>query len=121
MRPLHLLRNIAIVLAGVAAFGVASAQNAGDGATLPGSNSGSVQPTSPMARPAGEPGAAPRDASPGSSPEEQRPYDDLGRAADPTLRQAPRRVDPGNMTEPTDPEAGAIQIEGQTAPANPTR
>ena len=51
MKPLHLLRNIAIVLAGVAAFGVASAQDAGDGSTLPGSNSGSVQPTSPMARP----------------------------------------------------------------------
>lgn len=121
MRPLHLLRNIAIVLAGVAAFGVASAQNAGDASALPGSNSGSVQPTSPMARPADEPGAAPRGTDPVPSPEEQRPYDDLDRAADPTLRQAPRRVDPGSMTEPTDPEAGALQIEGETAPANPTR
>lgn len=106
-----LIRTTLAALVSVGALGLATAQDAtydtGTRATLPGSNSGSVTPNSPLAR-TPEP-------SPAELLETGAPEPAYGTSPEPAAQPA----DAGNTTSPTDPEAGAIQIEGETAPANP--
>jgi hypothetical protein len=106
-----IIRTTLAALVGAASIGLASAQDAsyetGTRATLPGSNSGSVTPNSPMAR------------TPEPSPAELLETGAPDATYSPPDAPASQGADPSATTSPTDPEAGAIQIEGQTAPANP--
>ena len=106
-----ILRTTLAALVSAASVGLATAQEAAHDsrthATLPGSNSGSVTPNSPMAR---SPEPSPAELLKSGAPDE---------AYTSPAVPASQSADPSATASPTDPEAGAIQIEGQTAPANP--